>query len=113
MSLFSKAKDRLVEPLALAFLNTTVLKPYGQVTSIRIDSMAKNIRARVELKGEATPIEVEITQYTIRPEGERYFAEVRGIRTSREWLTILATNHLQNVPVELPAQLGRILSHAL
>jgi hypothetical protein len=113
MSIFIRTKDRVVEQVALAYLNTTLLAPYGRASELRIDSKAKRIRIHAELKGEATPLEIEITDYRIRQEGARFIVEIRGIHTSREWLTTLATNHLLNIPWELPEQAGRILARAL
>jgi len=113
MGILSKAKDRVIEQLALAYLNGTLLTPYGRATELQIDSEAKTIRITAELKGETTPVEIEITDYEIRQEGEDYFAKIKGIRTSREWLTALAVNHLRNVSVKLPAQVGGWLARAL
>lgn len=113
MGILSNTKDRVVERVALAYLNGTLLTPYGRATQMRIDSTTKTISISVALKGETTPLEIEITDYQIRQEGARYFAKVKGIRTSREWLTMLAAERLCHVPVELPAQVGRLLTHAL
>lgn len=112
MGILTKTKDRVVEQLALAYLNTKLL-PYGHATELRIDSAAKKIFIRAEFKGEALPFEIEITHYLIRQDGENYVAEIKAIRTSREWLTVLAENHLRDVPLKLPAQVGRIFAHAL
>jgi len=113
MGILSKTKDRVVEQLALAYLNGTLLTPYGRATELRIDSAAKTIRIIAELKGEAAPVEVDITAYEIRQENEIYFAKIKGIHTSREWLTALAENHLRNVSLKLPAQVGGWLARAL
>lgn len=102
-----------MEQLALAYLNGTLLAPYGRATKVRIDSKAKTISITAELKGEAVPLEVEITDYEIRREGTTYFAKIKGIRTSREWLTALAVNRLQNVALKLPARIGGLLARAL
>jgi hypothetical protein len=113
MGILSRTKDRVVAQLALAYLNGTLLTPYGRATELRIDSKAKTIHITAALKGEATPVEVEITAYEISRAGEHYFAKIKGIRTSREWLTALAGNHLRNVSLPLPAQVGGWLARAL
>ena len=113
MGILSSAKDRVIEQVALTYLNANLLAPYGRATSLRIDSTAKTIRIEAELKGEASPLKIDITNYDIKREGERYVARVKGIRTSREWLTVLATKRLCNVPFELPAQVGSLLARAL
>jgi len=113
MGILSSAKDRLMEQMALAYLNSNLLAPYGRATSLRIDSSAKTICIEAELKGEASPLKIDITDYDIKQEGGRYLARVKRIRASREWLTVLATKHFCNVPFELPAQVGSLLARAL
>ncbi|HEX5221516.1 MAG TPA: hypothetical protein VFZ59_18275 [Verrucomicrobiae bacterium] len=113
MGILSSAKDRVLEQLATAYLNGNLLGPYGRATSLRIDSTAKTLCIEAELKGEAVPLKIEVIDYEIRQDGERYFARVKEIRTSREWLTTLAMEHLRNVPFELPAQVGGLLARAL
>jgi len=113
MRILSDAKDRVLEQMALAYLNGKLLAPYGQATSLRIDSTAKTICIEAELKGESSSLKIEITDYEIKQEGRRYVARVKGIRASREWLTVLAMKHLRNVPFELPAHVGSLLVRAL
>ena len=113
MGILSSAKDRVLEQMALAYLNGNLLAPYGRATSLRIDSTKKTLGIEAELKGESVPIKIEVVDYEIRQDGNRYFATVKGIRTSREWLTTLAMKHLRNVPFELPAHVGSLLARAL
>jgi hypothetical protein len=113
VSIFSNVKDRIVERAALSYLNSRILAPYGRVTRLCIDSSAKTVRAEVELNGETAPIEAELSSYEITREGERYFATVKDIQTSREWLTALARERLCRNRLELPPDLGRLLVGAL
>jgi len=113
MGILSSAKDRVLEQMALAYLNGNLLAPYGRATSLRVDSTAKTICIEAELKGESSPLKIEVTDYEIKRKGDRYVASVKGIRASREWLTILAMKHLRNVPFELPAHVGSLLAKAL
>jgi len=113
MGIFSNAKDRVVERAALTYLNQSLLAPYGKATSLRLDSAARTLRVEVELKGENQSVEVDIVGYEITREGEQYYATIREVRTSREWLTTLASTQLQNRRFELPAEVGRLLILAL
>jgi len=110
---FSRAKDRLLESVALSYLNSKWLAPYGQATSLHVDSTAKTIEIEVELKGETGPVQIKIIDYEISRDGDQYFAVVKKVRTSREWLTVLAKERLCNCRFELPAQAGRMLMLAL
>ena len=73
---------------------------------MRIDSTAKTISIEAEFKEETVPVEIQIADYEISKDGSRYFVVVKGIRTSREWLTALAADQLRNVPFELPPRGG-------
>jgi hypothetical protein len=109
MNFFGRAKDRMVEHMALSYLNQNFLSPYGEARQLSIDSEAKTIHLQLALKGEATPVDIEISEYELSREGERYFVVVKGIRTSREWLTALAEDRLCHVRFELPPQAGHWL----
>ena len=109
MGLFSNAKDRLVERVALSYLNTSLLAPYGRAASLAIDSAARSILIKVELNGEVSPVEVAVTDYEITEEAGRYFAVLKAIHTSREWLTALARDQLCGRRLELGPQAGRWL----
>jgi len=113
MGVFSNARDRLVEQVTRSYLNGTLLVPYGRATSLRLNSTAKTIDIEIDLKGETAPLKIEITDYEIIKDGDRYFAIVKGIRTSREWLTALAKNQLTDGRFELPPNAGRLLTRAL
>ena len=113
MGILSSAKDRVVEQVALSYLNSKLLAPYGRATDLRIDSTEKTISVEVQLNGESVPVKVDITSYDISREDDRYFATIKEIQTSREWLTALARNKLLNERFERPAQAGRLLTQAL
>ena len=113
MGIFSNAKDRMLEQMALSYLNTKLLEPYGRATLLRINTVEKSVHVEVELKGETTPVSVELTEYDLTKKGERYFVMVKEIQTSREWLTTLARQRVCNSPFELPPQVGRTLMMAL
>jgi hypothetical protein len=113
MGVFSNAKDRVIEQVALSYLNSTVLAPYGRATSLRVDSTTKTIEIEVDLKGETVPVKIQVIDYEIIRKEDRYIAVVKGVRTSREWLTLLATDRLCKREFELPPQAGQLLMRAL
>lgn len=103
MSIFANAKDRLMEQAALSFLNRKILLPFGRATNLQIDSKAKQLSIELELNGESAPVRVDLADYEIQQEDDRYFIIVRKVTTSREWLTALATNQFCGRRIELPA----------
>lgn len=113
MSLFANAKDRLMEQAALSYLNSKIIAPFGRATSLRIDSKAKTLNLELELKGESSPVSIELMDYEILNEAGSYFIKVRQARTSREWLTALAEAQLCGRKLPVPEQAGTWLSRML
>ena len=104
MGFLSDSKDRLVESMALPMLNNSILKPYGTAKSLRLNSTDKSASVVLDLKGETQPVEIELTRYELSQEGGKVFLIVHEAKTSREWLTILARDHLLGKKIELPEQ---------
>lgn len=96
MSLFSfinPAKDFAIE-VAVKLWFHHHYSSLGQMTHIQIDSTAKTIHVELELKGEASPLEIEIARYSLHTEAGETFIELGGIRTSREWIDQLINQYL-------------------
>jgi hypothetical protein len=97
MSFFSAlaiGKDRLLEAPARYYLNQTI-QPYGHMTHLRIDSTNKRIDVELELKGEASPIQVAVKNYNLTTEAGETYIELGDIETSREWINALLTNYFK------------------
>lgn len=97
MSFFSsltKGKDRLLEAPARYFLNQTI-QPYGHMTHLRIDSTNKRIDVELELKGETSPIQIAVKNYTLTTEAGETYIELGDIETSREWINALLMNYFK------------------
>ena len=103
------AKDWLIEKAGAALLNQAVLKPYGTLTTLKLDTTARWLEAELELKGETQPVKVRVQEYELREEGPRAFFVVKSIDTSREWLTTLARDFLVDKPFELPDSVKKFL----
>jgi len=113
MSIFQKTKDRLIEKTAPSVLNETVMRDYGEITSLEIDSADKTLHVEVLLKGEKEPLRVEILQYEILEQDGRPSFIARKVSTSREWITTLAERQLIGRPIPLPQQLSGLLARLL
>ena len=57
------AKDWLVEKAGVAVLNQAVLKPYGSITKLKLDTTARTIEAELELKGETELLRLHVQEY--------------------------------------------------
>ena len=83
-------------------LNQSVLKPYGTLTSLRLDTSKHSLEAEVELKGETKPVHVQIHEYEIGDADGAAYILIKGISTSREWLTRLARDFAVGRRFNLP-----------
>jgi hypothetical protein len=89
------------------WLNNTMLKLYGNMTKLEIDSKNKTIFLELELKGELQPIQVKLSNYKLVQNGNETFIELGEINCSREWMNVLLAEQLngliktqlQNTPI--------------
>jgi len=101
-------KDFLLSPLLKVILNHK-LKKFGHMTTLHLDTTAKSISLTADLAGEAGPIEAKMN-YSIEDRSGRLFLVPQNFECSREWLTLLAGEMLQNgsFAVEIPQGLPAI-----
>lgn len=79
------------------------------MTEFSIDTKNKAVRMRVELLGEAEPIEIQITKYTIRQKGGEIRLVVDEATASREWMTVALREFVVGQSFPLPAKAGAVL----
>ena len=103
------AKDWLVEKAGMALLNQAVLKPYGTLTQLKLDTTARTIQADLELKGETQPVHLEVREYELREQDGRATIVLKDIHTSREWLTTLMGNFVVDKEFTLPDSVKKFL----
>ena len=103
------AKDWLIEKTALAMLNQSVLKPYGNLTRLKLDTSGRSIEADIELKGETQAVRIQVREYELVEEGGNSFFVVKNISTSREWLTTLARDFAVGRKFEVPESVRSFL----
>lgn len=103
------AKDWLVEKAGMAMLNQAVLKPYGTITKLKLDTAARTLDAELDLKGEMQPVRLHVQEFEIREADDRAFVVIRKIETSREWLTTAARDFVIDREFELPDSVKKFL----
>jgi len=113
MGFFQKTKDWLSEKTVPHVLNETLLRDYGEIISLEIDSGEKTLHADVLLRGEKEPIRIEIQRYEISRQEDRTCFIARKIETSRAWITTLAQQQLIGRPIPLPPQLSGVIARLL
>ncbi len=107
------AKDWLVEKAGMAMLNQAVLRPYGSLTSLKLDTTARTIEAELELKGETQPVRLHVREYELRERDGRALLLLKDVHTSREWLTTLLRDFAVDKEFELPESVRKFLPMVL
>jgi hypothetical protein len=100
--MFSQIKDRVARPFAGLFLNA-LIKEYGTLTNLQIDSKNKTITCELDLKGESAPLKINCLNYQLVEEGGEKFFEIIRMDTSREWINVLCDEHLKHRRFKLPS----------
>ena len=113
MGFFSDSKDRMVEAVALPMLNNAWLKPFGQATSLRLDSSNKSAEITFELKGEQLPLHIHVQEYDVLREPGGTFVVVKAVTTSREWMTAMAREYLVGRKLAVPPEAAGMMSRLL
>ncbi len=103
-----KGKDLGVSK-ALVKLAQQYLGPFGEIADLRLDSKNSEIRLQILLRGENVPVEIEVKDYRIIEEGGDHFIAAENIRVSREWMDVLAREHLQGRRFRIPDKYSKIL----
>jgi hypothetical protein len=85
------------------------LKGIGEMTELSIDTKKRRVRVRLELLGEAEPIEVEITKYNLKNKESGARITVEEATASREWLAVALREFVVGRTIELPAKAGTLL----
>ncbi len=94
------AKDKLIESSAKAFLGGKIAE-FGTITSLNLDSRARTGSITVELKGESTPIQIDVEAFEIlEMDGEPHL-RILSITTNREWLTCALRQYLVGKPLKI------------
>jgi hypothetical protein len=113
MGLLSSSKDRLAETMAASLLNKSLLKPYGRIVELKLNSSNKALEVTLELKGEQEWVRIDIQEYELIREDGRCFIIIKRAATSREWLTALAEELAIGKRLEVPAGAAKIVSQFL
>ena len=104
-------KDRLGER-AVQWLINRKLRALGRMTTLSIDSKARIIQLKLDLKGDPAPVEVTLRDYRVVEENEATFLEFRAVETSREWMNVLLEQYVTQRRLEIPAK-ARLLKLVL
>lgn len=99
--MFSAAKDLMTSKAAKSYVND-LIKTYGRVDELSIDSKRHRIDMRCQLTGEVSPIGVTIEKYHLEQRGGKTFIEVLDSSATRPWMQAAMRAHLHGRKIEVP-----------
>jgi len=79
------------------------------MTELSIDTKKRRVRVRLELLGEAEPIEVDITKYSLKNKESAARLTIEEATASREWLAVALREFVVGRTIDLPAKAGTLL----
>ena len=109
--LFSNARELKDKTIAKG-LQTAInlkIKEYGEMLKLNLNSQEKTIELEVMLKGEKEPLKVYVNEYVVSEENGKYYLYAKDIKTSREWINIVAENYLKGEKIEIPEKIAKTL----
>ena len=102
------SKDAALAFGARTFFNTR-LRRIGEMTELSIDTKKRAIRVRLDLAGEATPIEIHVKKYELKRSGTGSRLTIVDATASREWLDEALREFVVGRSYTIPASAGAVL----
>lgn len=103
-----RSKDATLAFTARVAVNSK-LKGIGEMTELSIDTKKRRVRVRLELVGEAEPIELEITKYNLENKESGARLTIEEVTASREWLNVALREFVVGRTIEIPAKAAALL----
>ena len=107
-NLLDKTKGQAVSLAGRQFLNS-YLEKYGTMLNFSVQPETKTITAEILLKGEQSPIRLELTGYEIGGTVDKPTLRIARAEASREWLGTVLREFVQGKDFDLPPKAAPLL----
>jgi len=87
----------------------TKLRGIGQMTELSIDTKTRRVVVRLELVGEAEPIEIEIVRYNLKTKENATKLTIEEARASRPWITAALEEFVVGETLSIPKKAAAVL----
>jgi hypothetical protein len=91
-------------------LNNFLIKDYGKILNLSINSKDKSVGLTVDLNGEKEPLNIKISNYRVFEKNGESFIKINGIETSRDWINRVASSYLSGKEFKVPDEFVKILN---
>lgn len=99
-------KDSAFESAAKLYLNQKIGE-FGKVTRFELDRKGGRMFIEAELKGESSPVSIEVGNYEVQHRDGADYLTVRRVTASREWIGIALQQYVVGREFKLPANVAR------
>jgi hypothetical protein len=108
--MFNKAKDWASSKAASSWLRGAIGK-YAELKDLEIDSAGKKVRLLLRPRGENEDIELKVDRYEVIRDrnGAKDRVVVSKVSCSKEWIHLLAADHLVGKQFEIPKVASSLL----
>jgi hypothetical protein len=106
--MFASLKDKTVSFTLKQAVNFKI-KEFGEMLNLKLDSQNKTIELELMLLGEKEPLNVKVGSYEISEEDGKFYLIAKDVKTSREWINIVAKNYLENQKFEIPENIAKTI----
>jgi hypothetical protein len=103
------SKDAALAITARTLFNTRYRR-IGEMTELSVDTKKQSLRLRLDLVGEAEPIEIHVTKYTLDQKGDDARLTIVHATASRKWLAEALREFVVGRSFSIPAKAGAVLN---
>ena len=105
---FRKSKD-VTLAVAARFAVNARLRGIGQMTELSIDTKKRRLLVRLELVGEAEPIEIEVGRYNLKTKENITKLTIEEATASRPWIAAALQEFVVGETLSIPKKAAAIL----
>jgi hypothetical protein len=105
----AKGLHRFTDSVSTKYFINKRIGEYGQVVELKIDSKNKSVYASVQLKGENSPIKLEVENYEITKSDLSTSVLIRDVSSDKPWLDAVVKNFLVGKPIDVPVGMIKYL----
>lgn len=106
--LLNKGKD-LALSIAIKKVVNMKIEKFGEISKLEFNTDTKTINVEVKLKGETEDLQVFVNKYDIKEEDSKHYLVVNHIKSSKEWLSLVLEEYVNNEKFKVPAEYVKIL----
>jgi hypothetical protein len=107
-NLLRGSKDAAIALTIRTFINGK-LRGIGHMTELSLDTKKRAFRARLELAGEAEPVEIHVRKYGLAENGDDATLTILDATASREWVSAALREFVVGRSFAIPAKAGAVL----